>query len=100
MITFNDYMSRLNEDEDLLDLKRTPVKVVRFKDGKRIVKRTCLVPGFKYDPESKSCKKIPMSTVRKMKLGAKKRVRLMKSRMNSTVRKRKRSMRIRKSRMS
>ena len=63
MITFNDYMSRLNEDEDLLDLKRTPVKVVRFKDGKRIVKRTCLVPGFKYDPESKSCKKIPMSTV-------------------------------------
>ena len=72
MITFNDYMRRLNEDEDLLDLKRTPVKVVRFKDGKRIVKRTCLVPGFKYDPESKSCKKIPMSTVRKMKLGAKK----------------------------
>ena len=50
MITFNDYMRRLNEGEELLDLKRTPVKVVRFKDGKRIVKRNCLVPGFKYDP--------------------------------------------------
>ena len=76
-----------------------PEKVIKFLNGKRTVKWRCSDFGYKYNPKIKRCERIEMSTIRKMKLGAKKRIRQMKARMGSIVRKRAKSIKIRNSRM-
>ena len=76
-----------------------PEKVIKFLNGKRTVKWRCSDFGYKYNPKIKRCERIEMSTIRKMKLGAKKRIRQMKARIGSIVRKRAKSIKIRNSRM-
>lgn len=75
-----------------------PKKVIKFLNGKRTIKWKC-GDGYKWNPSIRRCERIEMSTIRKMKLGAKKRIRQMKARMGSIVRKRAKSIKIRNSRM-
>lgn len=73
-------------------------KIVKFLNGKKVIKRTC-GPGYRYDPKGKRCVRLSPQELRKMKLASKKRVRLMKKKMASILLRRKKSLKIRKSRM-
>ena len=83
---------------DFLNETSKPQKIVKFLGGKRTVKRKC-ADGFKWNPTIRRCERIEPTTLRKMTLGAKKRVRKMKARMGAILRKREKSMKIRLSRM-
>ena len=76
-----------------------PEKIIKFLNGKRTVKWRCSGYGYKWNPTIKRCERIEPTTLRKMALGAKKRVRKMKARMGAILRKREKSMKIRLSRM-
>lgn len=99
MLKFSDFLNEEQDGDKTFPDGKTPQKIIKYKDGRRTVKRTCLEPGYRYNPDTRRCERIPMSTQRKMKIGAKRRNRLMKSRMNSIVRKRKKSLKIRQARM-
>ena len=73
-------------------------KVIKFLNGKKVIKRTC-GEGYKYDPNTKRCIKLSPSDLRKMKIASKKRVRKMRNKMGIILRKRAKSLRIRQSRM-
>ena len=73
-------------------------KVIKFLNGKKVIKRTC-GEGYKYDPKTKRCIKLSPSDLRKMKIASKKRVRKMRNKMGIILRKRAKSLRIRQSRM-
>ena len=83
---------------DFLNETSKPQKIVKFLGGKRTVKWKC-ADGFKWNPTIKRCERIEPTTLRKIALGAKKRVRKMKARMGAILRKREKSMKIRLSRM-
>lgn len=74
-------------------------KIVRFLNGKRIIKRTCTKFGYYFDPKQKRCVKMSPKEIHNRFLGSKKRVRKMRSKMGMIIRKRKRSLKIRQSRM-
>lgn len=75
------------------------VKKIRFLGGKRIIKRKCTGFGYYYDPKQKRCVKMSPQEIHKRFLGSKKRVRKMRQKMGAILRKRKKSMKIRQSRM-
>ena len=75
-----------------------PKKVVKFLNGKKVVKRTC-GNGYKYNPKTKRCEKLSPSEIKTLHFASKKRVRKMKTKMASILRKRMRSIGIRNSRM-
>ena len=83
---------------DFLNETSKPQKIVKFLGGKRTIKWRCS-EGYKWNPAIKRCERIEPTTLRKMTLGAKKRVRKMKARMGAILRKREKSMKIRLSRM-
>ena len=83
---------------DFLNETSKPQKIVKFLGGIRKIKWKC-ADGFKWNPAIKRCERIEPTTLRKMALGAKKRVRKMKARMGAILRKREKSMKIRLSRM-
>ena len=83
---------------DFLNETSKPEKIVKFLGGKRTIKFTC-TDGYKWNPAIRRCERIEPTTLRKMTLGAKKRVRKMKARMGAILRKREKSMKIRLSRM-
>ena len=74
-------------------------KVIRFLNGKRVVKRTCSGFGYQYNPKTKRCEKLSPKAIHTRFLGSKKRIRKMKIKMGNILRKRARSMKIRKARM-
>ena len=73
-------------------------KVIRFLNGKRVVKRRC-GGGYQYNPKTKRCEKLSPKEIHARFLGSKKRIRKMKIKMGNILRKRARSMKIRKARM-
>ena len=73
-------------------------KVIRFLNGKRTVKRRC-GGGYQYNPKTKRCEKLYPKEIHARFLGSKKRIRKMKIKMGNILRKRARSMKIRKARM-
>ena len=73
-------------------------KIIKFLNGKKVIKRTC-GDGYRYDPATKRCIKLSPQELKKMKIANKKRVRKMAKKMAIILRKRKKSMAIRKSRM-
>ena len=75
------------------------IKKIRFLGGKRIIKRTCSGFGYAYNPKTKRCEKLSPKEIHARFLGSKKRIRKMKIKMNNILRKRARSMKIRKARM-
>lgn len=75
------------------------IKKIKFLNGKKVIKRTCSKDGFRYDPKTKRCIKLSPQELKKMKIANKKRVRKMAKKMAIILRKRKKSMAIRKSRM-
>ena len=83
---------------DFLNETSKPQKIVKFLGGVRKIKFTC-TDGYKWNPTIRRCERIEPTTLRKMALGAKKRVRKMKARMGAILRKREKSMKIRLSRM-
>lgn len=87
-----DFLGFLNENNK-------PEKVIRFLNGRRVIKRIC-GGGYKYNPALKRCVKLDPSQMKKLKLAQKKRVRKMKMKMGTILRKREKSMKIRNSRMS
>ena len=83
---------------DFLNETSKPQKIVKLLGGIRKNKWKC-ADGYKWNPTIKRCERIEPTTLRKMTLGAKKRVRKMKARMGAILRKREKSMKIRLSRM-
>ena len=75
------------------------IKKIRFLNGKRVVKRTCSGFGYAYNPKTKRCEKLSPKEIHARFLGSKKRIRKMKIKMGNILRKRERSMKIRKARM-
>lgn len=73
-------------------------KIIRFLNGKRVIKRRC-GDGYYYDPKQKRCVKMSPQEIHKRFLGSKKRVRKMRQKMGIILRKRARSMKIRQARM-
>ena len=73
-------------------------KIIRFLNGKRVVKRRCGM-GYVYNPKTKRCEKLSPKEIHTRFLGSKKRIRKMKIKMGNILRKRARSMKIRKARM-
>lgn len=84
----------IDDGTDYIDESEVPVKIVKYIDGKRTIKRTC-GDGYRYDPDLKRCVKLTAMELRKQKLASKKRVKKMKMKMKQIMRKRDKTMRIR-----